>query len=584
MSEEKDGETPAEETEATAEAEASEGEETAEAAATEEAASAEAAEPSDDDGAEASSDDGEADAETATGEPDAAQAPEPEATAEAEASEGEETAEAAATEEAASAEAAEPSDDDGAEASSDDGEADAETATGEPDAAQAPEPEAPTESEPATPTEDDGEQIGTAEVGGGVYFSGPVHTNEEAISVVFTGTGAESEPGDPHKSHMWDDQLDGPLENATSPKVLAFTVIAVAVLLGGGYAALPADLKTDAVDLLQGQDIIEARELREQARIEAERRAMLEAAPKFGTVEIVTSPNNLLITSEGQDAMVFPGTRTDLTYPTRSRVTYQDISVTEDFVFTIHGEGNFQDLTYTIPSFGQPDTPWVQSFTGDYHASLTFMACWPGEAERVESAFCLRPAQDVDWRARELQWRAAWRPDPAETDPEAIVRLPGSITVTSEPTGALIAFNGRQLVNEETGEPFRTPHTFTTYNAPPDNEDRTPLEVYLSREGLPLQLLYDGKASMTMGIYSHQFNCALAEGQTAPAALPADAPPETEAPSWLGVCAYSYSVHAELSDPKPPEEGSGEGSGSGAAAAPAAPVAPAAGSGSAAPE
>ena len=48
------------------------------------------------------------------------------------------------------------------------------------------------------------------------------------------------------------------------------------------------------------REAIEERELREQARIEEERRQMLEAAPKFGTVEIVTSPNNLLVTSPGQ--------------------------------------------------------------------------------------------------------------------------------------------------------------------------------------------------------------------------------------------------------------------------------------------
>ena len=485
-----------------------------------------------------------------------------------------------------------------AEEATDTAEEAAETETAATEEAKATEEVVETAPEPAPPAETEAEDrpmIPTGEEGSGIFSREPVHSNADAIGIVFTGTGEESEPGDPHKSQFWDDDLDGPIKNATSPMVFGITIAAIIALLAGSYFMLPADLKTDAVDLLQGKDIIEAREMREQARIEAERQAMLDAAPKFGTVEIVTSPNNMLVTSEGQASMVFPGTRTDLTYPTRSRVTYQDISVTEDFVFTIHGEGNMQDLTYTIPSYGQPDTPWVQSFTGDYHASLTFMACWPGEAERVEAEFCLRPSQDVDWRARELQWRSAWRPDPAEADPEAIIRLPGTITVTSEPAGALIAFNGRQLVNEETGDPFVTPHTFTTYNAPPDHEDRTPLEVYLSREGLPLQLLYpaitdpatgqvtrEAKASMTMGIYSHQFNCALAEGQTAPAALAPDAPEGTETPSWLGVCAYTYSVHAELSDPKPPEEASGEGSGSGdaaAAEAPAAPAAPAAGSG-----
>ncbi len=414
-----------------------------------------------------------------------------------------------------------------------------------------------------------------------VISSEKVHTNDEAIEIVFTGTGNETEPGDPHKSQFWDDDLDGPIKNNTSPIVFVGTIIALFALIGVGFAMLPAELKTDAVDLLQGKDIIEARELREQARIEAERQAMLDAAPKFGTVEIVSAPNNMLITSEGHPAQIFPGTRTDLTYPTRTRVTYQDISVTEDFVFTIHGEGNYDDLEYTIPAFGQADSPWAQSFTGDYNASLTFMVCWPGETARVEQEFCLTPATDEPWRARELQWRNDWRPDPAATEEDAIVRLPGTITVTSEPAGAMLAFNGRQLVNAEDPTavvPLVTPLSFNTYPAPADHEDRTPFDVYLSREGLPLQLLYDGKASMTMGIYLHQFTCTIAEGQTVPEPVTAEmlaANPDA-VENWLGVCNYTYSLHAELSDPKPPEEGSGEGSGSGDAA-------PAEGSGAAAP-
>ncbi|MFT6396085.1 MAG: hypothetical protein ACJAYU_000827 [Bradymonadia bacterium] len=418
-----------------------------------------------------------------------------------------------------------------------------------------------------------------------VISTGTIHTNGQAIDIVFTGTGSESEPGDPHKSKFWDDDLDGPIKNQTSPRIFVGTIIGLIVLIGAGYALLPGDLKTDAVDLLQGTDIIEARELREQARVEAERAAMLAAAPKFGTVEIVSAPNNLLITSEGHPSQIFPGTRTDLTYPTRTRVTYKDISVTDDFVFTIHGEGNYADLEYTIPAFGQPDSPWAQSFTGDYNSSLTFMVCWPGEPARVEEEFCLRPAADTDWRARELQWRNNWRPDPEATEEDAIIRLPGTITVTSEPVGAMLAFNGRQLVNEENLEapvPLVTPVSFANYNAPADHEDRTPFDVYLSREGLPLQLLYDGKASMTMGIYLHQFNCTIAEGQTVPEPVAADAP-EGTVENWLGVCDYTYSLHAVLSDPKPPEEGSGEGSGSGDAAPAEAAAPAAAGSGAAAP-
>lgn len=395
----------------------------------------------------------------------------------------------------------------------------------------------------------------------------PVADNTKAIGTIFTGKGDETTPGDPRRHQMWSEELDGPIKNRTSGKVLGMTIVACLVLIGIGYALLPGGLKTDLGDLLQGKDIIEQRELREEARLAEERRIALEAAPKFGTVEIVTAPNNLLVTSPGQADMIFPGTRTDMTFPTRSRVTFQDISVTEDFSFTIHGEGNYQDKTFVIPAFGQPDTPWVQSFSGDYSASLTFMVCWPGQAPPVEEAFCLYPANDTPWRARELQWRTNWRPDPNNTDPEAIIRLPGTITVSSEPAGALIAFNGRQLVDVEAEAPFVTPHTFNTYPAPADHEDQTPLEVYLSREGLPLQLLYEGKAAARMGVYMHQFVCTLKEGAEVPAAVPADAPEGTPPEDWLGLCDYSYSINLTLSDPKPPEEGSGSGDGSGEAAA-----------------
>lgn len=294
---------------------------------------------------------------------------------------------------------------------------------------------------------------------------------------------------------------------------------------------------------------------------------MLEAAPKFGTIEIITDPNNLLVTSPGQPAMVFPGSRVDITYPTRSKVMFQDISVTEDFVFTIHGEGAFQDKTYTVPAFGQPDSPWVQSYTGDYTASATFGLCWSGEPARVDEKFCIYPSTEPEWLARELRWRMDWRPDP-EADGETMpTRLLGSVTVTSDPPAALIAFNGRQLVNEESQEPHRTPFTFSTYNAALDVEDRTPAEVYLSREGLPLTVLYEGKVTAMMGVYLHQFQCTLRSGAEPPPPAPAPTPeqiagtePMPEPPSWLNLCDYTYSVHLELQDPPPPE-GSGEGSG-----------------------
>jgi len=389
-------------------------------------------------------------------------------------------------------------------------------------------------------------------------------TNEETIAEIFSGAGDETPPGDPRRSDRYNEDLENPHRNDTSPKTFVLTIAAVAVVLGIGFAVLPANLKADAVALLSGEDIIEVRRLREEARVAEERRQRLANAPKFGTVQIVTDPNNLLVTSAGQPAMVFPGTRLDMTYPTRTRVTYQDISVTEDFVFTIDGEGNYENKTYTIPAFGAVDSPWIQSFSGDYTANLTFAVCWPGQPLPVEEKYCLRPVAD---RAAELMWRRDWRPDPEDTSPDAVVRLLGTITVTSDPPGALIAFNGQQLLNPENGEPYRTPHTFNNYTPPADREDRTPLEVYLSREGLPLQLLYDGKATTRFGVYAHQFTCTPKAGVALPQAVAPDAPADTPPPSWLGVCDYSYAVHVTLVDPKPPEAaGSGEGSGDGSAA------------------
>jgi hypothetical protein len=212
---------------------------------------------------------------------------------------------------------------------------------------------------------------------------------------------------------------------------------------------------------------------------------------------------------------------------------------------------------------------WIgnsQSFGGDYTANLNYQVCWPGQAQ-VNEANCLRPATDTEWRARELQWRRDWRPDPANTDPEAITRLLGQITITSEPAGALIAFNGRQLVNEETGEPYVTPHTFSTFNAPMDREDdRTPSDVYLSREGMPIAVMVEGKLPTTDGVYMHYFLCEPREGVEPPAPVdPND--PNAEPESWIEYCNYTYNVHLVLSDPPPPE---GSGEGSGAAAAPAA--------------
>ena len=165
-----------------------------------------------------------------------------------------------------------------------------------------------------------------------------------------------------------------------------------------------------------------------------------------------------------------------------------------------------------------------------------------------------------------MSWEPPLDAEPAPGEEEVQTRLLGAITVTSDPPGALISYNGRQLWNEETGEPYVTPHTFSTFNAPMDREDdRTPSDVYLSREGMPIAVMIEGKLPTTDGVYIHQFLCEPREGVEPPAEVDPNDPNATPE-SWIEYCNYTYNVHLVLSD-TPPPEGSGEGSGAAAVSA-----------------
>ncbi|MFT6627808.1 MAG: hypothetical protein ACJA1R_001067, partial [Flavobacteriales bacterium] len=190
-----------------------------------------------------------------------------------------------------------------------------------------------------------------------------VATNEEAIGRLFGADGKESVPGDPRDSPVYEPELDEPAPKSSSFVTFAITAGILAVLIGVAYVMLPANYKDDLGKLLSGVDIIEVREQRAIAQADEERRLQLAAMPKYGTIEIVTDPNNMLVTSEGHAAMIFPGSRTDVTYPTRSRVVFQNISVLEPFTFTIQGEGNFEDKVVTILAFGDQESTWEQSYS-----------------------------------------------------------------------------------------------------------------------------------------------------------------------------------------------------------------------------
>lgn len=375
-------------------------------------------------------------------------------------------------------------------------------------------------------------------------------TPEGAIRGIFVEGPVESRPGNPEQSPLFTEDVLDPPRNPTSPKFLIITLTLIIAAMGILYATLNQDQRQDMMALLQGRDIIAERMFAEQMRVEEERRVRMENAPRFGTVEILTIPQNFLVEDKGLDAerypnpvMIFQGTRRDLTVPTRTRVVYENIPSDKPFEFTIHGEGVYQDQTIVIPPFRDSDSPWVQDFTGNYSASLTI------RMEPLEEGHV----------ARELTWRRGYRPDAArERD-----ALTGTITITSEPEGAMIAYNNNLILDEE-GRPARTPHTFSTHPAPPDAENQDPRSLFLSREGVRIDVRHpdDSKARVAFGVYLHQYRCELVEG----AEVPAD---DVENPDFYGLCNYVYEVNVPILEklPEPPPEEAEEGTAAEGAAA-----------------
>lgn len=368
-------------------------------------------------------------------------------------------------------------------------------------------------------------------------------TPEGAISGIFESGPKESTPGDYEKSPLF---IEGTIEEVKNPTSfkgflisIGLVIAAVAIIFG----ALDSDGRSDFIKLMQGRDIIAEREYAEQMRVEEERRERMENAPRFGTIEILTIPENFLVEAEGLDpeqyaspTMIFQGTRRDLTVPTRSRVVYENIKTDQPFHFTIRGEGVYKDMVVEIPQFRDSDSPWVQDFSGNYSASLTY------RMEPLEESYV----------ARELTWRRGFRPT-EERNP-----LTGTITINSEPAGAMIAYNNNLVLDEE-GRPALTPHTFSTHPAPANAENQDPRELYLSREGVRIDLHHpeEGKARVALGVYLHQYRCELKEGAEVPAE-------DAENPDFYDLCNYVYEINVPILDalPEPePEEGEGEGEG-----------------------
>jgi hypothetical protein len=386
----------------------------------------------------------------------------------------------------------------------------------------------------------------------------PLVSNEDAIRGVFTGTGRENDLT--------------PIADLPAPEYdpiphASFLVVLAAVLLGalataGVYASLSADQKKCLHLQIDGLSCTDYFKNRSLGLMDEARRLRVANAPRVGNVTIVTNPNNLPVRAPGQpDTLRIRGN--DLSTPMRTRVAFRDIPADREFSFTVEGGGVWQDRTITLTDYRNPASLWIQdTFQGTYSAEFNLRPCFPGSAAFGASS-CLYPVERElapgvpAWE--ELRWRLTWTP-PANPEEGQPTRLENAfITVTSEPSGARVLYNGRDALGPD-GQPCRTPCTFSHYAPAPNAEDPTPSNVYLSREGLPVEVFLEGRPPTRASVFAMDFVCNPVPAVT-PTEIPAATPGAFVARDFMGFCQYTHSTNLRILEPAAPR----------AAAAPAAP-------------
>jgi hypothetical protein len=381
-------------------------------------------------------------------------------------------------------------------------------------------------------------------------------SNEEAAATLF-GPGGKESASTPISELPGSE--DEPLKHAGFLVVLAAVVLGAA-LAAGAYGILNAEQKHCLHLQLQSLSCVEYYDNLNAGRMDEDRREAVANAPRVGTVSVTTTPNNLRVTSSGQPETLFLQGNT-LAAPARSKITFQDVPADAAFSFTIHGDGVWQDRVVELPDYRSASTLWIQNpMTGDYSAELNFRPCYPGSAAYGASN-CLYPAERAlaqgteAWE--EMRWRTTWQP-PAEPEEGQPTRLENAtITVNSTPSGARVQFNGRAALGPD-GQPCTTPCTFTHY-APADNaepaEDGTPPEnpaVYLSREGLPLEVYIEGKLPTRTSVFAHNFVCNPMQ-DAAITMIESARPGGFASKDFMGFCNYQYDVNLQILDPPAPE-------------------------------
>jgi hypothetical protein len=332
-------------------------------------------------------------------------------------------------------------------------------------------------------------------------------------------------------------------------------LVIVAVVSAGGlaaaYLAIPEDKRTDVPTLAKcyvpfgtalGVECVDIQEQRARRRAEEEERrriAWLESLPKYGSLSVGTRPGYSFFTVDDLPTYVAHPNQDGVLVETRSGTSVQNLDVTVPHVATIT-LNNYQERRMVLTPFGQADSLWQQrQDNGDYFLELNEL---------------LEPEPD---RAAELMMRM----NPTPETPE----LTGSITVSTDPPGARVFYNGQLLTAEDAATPLLTPVTFNTYRPAPRQPDpesgqtepiiQEPIPISLSSQGIPIRVELDGYMPVVTGVYRHMFLCDV------------DQPPPADVPFWPNFwehCTYHYETGTidlmtpeEFSPPEPAAEGTG---------------------------
>ena len=351
--------------------------------------------------------------------------------------------------------------------------------------------------------------------------------------------------------------LDEPAPRASFVVVLVALVLGIGAL-AGVYVSLSADEK-HCLDLqMDGFDCPAYFQAKYRGVEDEARRESVRNAPQIGTITVVTTPAQLLVSGDNIQPFINVGRQT---LRAATRIELQGIPADAETSFTIDGGVNVQDKVVQIrPAADVFNTLWSQNArTGEYRAEFNFQLCLPGSINFGASNCLYFQERDLAPGIpayEEYLWRVRWQPpeNPEEGQPVRITNA--AVTVTSNPPGAEVTFNGRPALGAD-GQPCRTPCTFTSYAAAPNSEDQTPGPVNVSNEPKPVVLTLDGKMPAAADIVGHNFLCTPVEGMV-PTVIPAEGPLARNAYDFMGFCSYTQEIHFDLSDPVVEAEGSAE--------------------------